>query len=214
MMGSPENEKDRGTDENQVPVKLSSFAIGETEVTQAQFQSVMGYNPSINEGDNLPVSGVSWYEAMEFCHILTAQEREKGRLPVGLKFMLPTEAQWEYSCRAGTTTRFSFGDSKRDLYLYANFWCYKAEYQDDGFEDLSPVGSLRPNAWGIYDMHGNVWEWTSTPFGSNRVSCGGSWINYADGCESSDWYSVSQEDRRDRIGFRVMLSEVEYIWDL
>lgn len=83
MVGSPKNEKDRGTDENQVPVKLSSFAIGETEVTQAQFQSVMGYNPSINEGDNLPVSGVSWYEAMEFCHIPTAQEREKGRVLPG-----------------------------------------------------------------------------------------------------------------------------------
>lgn len=242
-MGSPKSEDGRYTDENQVSVELSSFWIGQTEVTQAQWKSVMGNNPSYFKGDSFPVEWVSWDEAMEFCRKLTERERKKG-LPEDYKFTLPTEAQWEYACRAGTTTRFSFGNSDRNLYLYGNFYDrsgdtkYDAAFrekngwkippdtsQDDGFVETAPVGSFRPNAWGLYDMHGNVWEWCldyynpslaggenpyrTTPgsgdYGSVRVNRGGSWNGSAQGCRSAYRDFDSPDDRSNDLGFRVAL---------
>lgn len=242
-MGSPKSEDGRYTDENQVSVELNPFWIGQTEVTQAQWKSVMGNNPSRFKGDSLPVECVSWDEAMEFCRKLTERERKKG-LPEDYKFTLPTEAQWEYACRAGTTMRFSFGNSDRNLYLYGNFYDrsgdtkYDAAFrekngwkippdtsQDDGFVETAPVGSFRPNAWGLYDMHGNVREWCSDyynlslsggtdpvrispgngKFGSDRVIRGGSWSNNAQYCRSAFRGYNSPDSRNNSRGFRVAL---------
>lgn len=166
--------------DNKVKVELSPFALGKTEVTQEQWLVVMGNNPSRYQGENLPVESVSWSDAMKFCKKLTDREHNTGRLPRNLKFTLPSEAQWEYACRAGTKTLYSFGDNASLFPLYANFpdkslYCKQPKLEDtfrvidtqgtdthtlnDGFEKTAPVGRFRPNTWGFYDMHGNVSEW-------------------------------------------------------
>jgi formylglycine-generating enzyme required for sulfatase activity len=140
MMGSPESEKGRANHETQHAVTLTKpFYMGKYEVTQEQWESVMGNNPSNNKGEKLPVTNVSWDDCQNF--IKKLNEKNKG------KYRLPTEAEWEYACRAGTTTAYSFGDSitKSD----ANY----------GGSDTKAVGSYKPNAFGLYDMHGNVYEW-------------------------------------------------------
>ncbi len=243
MMGSPKNEEGRYEDEDQVQVNITkTFYMGKTEVTQAQWKAVMGNNPSYFKGDNLPVECVSWDEAMEFCRKLTDREHSAERLPRGWKYTLPTEAQWEYACRAGTTTRFSFGNSDKELYRYGNFYDrsgdtkYDAAFsekwgispdtsQDDGFVETAPVGRLRPNAWGLYDMHGNVWELCldyynprlaggenpsrTTPgsgeYGSYRVDRGGSWCNRAQDCRSAYRCYYPPGNRFRDLGFRVAL---------
>lgn len=224
-MGSPSSEKNHQSDEEQVRVRITKpFYLGKTEVTQAQWKAVMGSNPSSLRGDNLPVERVSWNDAMEFCEKLTKRERAAGRLPRGWKYTLPTEAQWEYACRAGTTTRFSFGNSDEDLFRYANFadknsvFSWKDASQDDGFIETSPVGFFRPNAWGLYDMHGNVWEWcadwyanslsggdnpTGSKFGSSRVNRGGGWGYGAQDCRSAFRYYLSPDFCSDYLGFRL-----------
>ena len=119
----------------------------------------MGDNPSRFKGPDLPVESVSWHEAMAFCEKLTQREREAGRLPEGYEYTLPTEAQWEYACRAGTTTRFSFGDSDSDLGDYG--W-----YGGNSSYTTHPVGEKLANPWGLYDMHGNVQEWCRDWYGN------------------------------------------------
>jgi formylglycine-generating enzyme required for sulfatase activity len=153
-MGSPADEVGRFNDEGpQTEVTISkSFWLGKTEVTQGQWESVMGGNPSHFKGPDLPVEQVSWEDAMAFCEVLTQRERDAGRLPEGYVYTLPTEAQWEYACRAGTTTRFSFGDSDSDLGDYG--W-----YGGNSGNQTHPVGEKLANPWGLYDMHGNVNEW-------------------------------------------------------
>lgn len=244
-MGSPESEEGRDSDESRVRVRITEpLYLGKTEVTQAQWKSVMGNNPSYFKGDNLPVEKVSWEEAMDFCRKLTEREHSAGRLPRGWKYTLPTEAQWEYACRAGTTTRFSFGNSDKELYRYGNFYDrsgdtkYDAAFrekngwkippdtsQDDGFVETAPVGRLRPNAWGLYDMHGNVWEWCldyynprlaggenpsrTTPgsgeYGSRRVIRGGGWSLDARDCRPANRGCYSPGYRSGDFGFRVAL---------
>ena len=126
-------------------VKLSKgFWMGQTEVTQAQYRSVMGANQSHFKGDSNPVESVSWNDAVEFCRKLSQKE--------GKTYTLPTEAQWEYTCRAGTSTVFSFGSNESSLGDYA--W-----YSSNSGHKTHPVGQKKPNAFGLYDMHGNVWEW-------------------------------------------------------
>lgn len=161
-MGSPETESARSEDEAQVQVCLSRpFYLGKTEVTQAQWNALMESNPSYFKGETLPVENVPRESAAEFCRRLTERERAAGNIPSGWKYTLPTEAQWEYACRAGTTTSFGFGDSDRELYLYGNFGdkMDSSLRQDDGASETASVGNYRPNAWGLHDMHGNVWEW-------------------------------------------------------
>jgi formylglycine-generating enzyme required for sulfatase activity len=146
-MGSPASENDRSDKETQHTVILTKgFWLGRTEVTQAQWVAVMGANPSEDKGDNLPVTNVSWYAAMAFCKELTAREQAAGRLFDGYVYTLPSEAQWEYACRAGTTGAYA-GD------LNAMAWHILNS------KDLNPVGTKQANAWGFYDMHGNAWEW-------------------------------------------------------
>ncbi|MCX7020603.1 MAG: SUMF1/EgtB/PvdO family nonheme iron enzyme, partial [Candidatus Sumerlaeota bacterium] len=145
-MGSPDSEKDRYSDEGPVHrVTLDGFWLGKTEVTQAQYAKIMRTNPSYFKGDgNLPVENVSWNDAAEFCKKLTQKS--------GKNYRLPSEAQWEYACRAGAKTAYCFGDSDSGLGDYA--W-----FDGNSGRKTHPVGTKLPNAWGLYDMHGNVWEW-------------------------------------------------------
>jgi formylglycine-generating enzyme required for sulfatase activity len=161
VLGSPENEPDRRSNEGpQTQVTISrEFWLGKYEVTMDQFRlTTDGRLPVQNQytgaDPNCPVSGVSWKDAMTFCAYLTEQEREAGRLPEDYVYRLPTEAEWEYACRAGTTTRFSFGDD----FSYTELGSY-AWFAGNSGGKLHPVGTKLPNPWGLYDMHGNAREW-------------------------------------------------------
>lgn len=209
VMGSPSNEADRFSEEGpQRTVKLTKpFYMGVTEVTQAQYQRVMGSNPSFWKGDNLPVERVRWNDATEFC-------RRMSQL-TGLTITLPTEAQWEYACRAGTTTPYYFGSNANQLGDYAWF-----NSNSGGKTHL--VGTKKPNAWGLYDMHGNVWEWCQDWFqdsynglantdpqgpqsGAYRVLRGGSWPYDARSCRSASRPGGIPVGTYGVYGFRVVL---------
>lgn len=154
-MGSPEWEEGRLIDEGPVHrvVLEQSFWLSKFEVTQGEFEAVMGHNPSFADSNpRFPVEGVSWVEAMSYCARVTERERAAGRLPAGFVYRLPTEAEWEYACRAGTSTAFGFADNSDDLGRYA--W-----YISNAEGSPAPVGLKLPNQWGLYDMHGNVFEW-------------------------------------------------------
>jgi formylglycine-generating enzyme required for sulfatase activity len=188
------------------------FKMGVHEVTQAQYEQVMKNNPSSFKGAENPVEQVSWEDAVEFCRKLSELSAEKA---AGNVYRLPTEAQWEYACRAGTTTQFSFGDDESDLGDYA--W-----YRENSASKAHPVGGKQPNAWGLYDMHGNVWEWcqdwyddypsgavtdpTGPASGSYRVYRGGSWRRTAGSCRSASRGRHFPSSRYYDRGFRVSLS--------
>ena len=220
MMGSPESEQGRNENENQHEVTISKdYYLGVYEVTQAQYEKVMGKNPSRfqgavvgNENADLPVEQVSWDVAVEFCKKLSdlPEEKKAGRV-----YRLPTEAQWEYACRAGSKTAYSFDDEKGLLPEYG--W-----FNRNSSDRTHTVGLLEPNAWGLYDMHGNVWEWCSDRYGdypkgavsdpsgpkegSIRVLRGGSWRNEAAYCRSANRIGSDPSDRGHNNGFRVALS--------
>jgi formylglycine-generating enzyme required for sulfatase activity len=160
-MGSPDNETDRDSDEGpQTHVAFANyFWMAKYEVTQRDYLAVMGSNPSRFTGDlNLPVEQVSWSAANSYCANLTTREQTAGRLPVGYVYRLPTEAEWEYACRAGTTTRFSWGDDPGYALLGNYAWYGPNSGGVAGFF-THPVGLKPANPWGLYDMNGNVWEW-------------------------------------------------------
>ena len=186
-----------------VKIPGKSYAFGKYEVTQAQYASVMGANPSNFKGENLPVERVSWNDAVRFCEKLTAWERALGLISENQEYRLPTSDEWEHACRAGTATRFYTGDAESDLDRAG--W-----YDGNSGSKTHPVGQKEPNAFGLYDMHGNVWEWTATAKGPFRVRRGGSWYYFADFCESSSGGSYSSPDYRDYdLGFRVVLAPAE-----
>jgi formylglycine-generating enzyme required for sulfatase activity len=219
LMGSPANEMDRFSDEGpQTEVTLTrGFWMGRYPVTQREYLALMGVNPASFTGElERPVERVSWHDATEYCAKLTAQERAAERLPHGYEYRLPTEAQWEYACRAGTTTRFSYGDdlSYTQLGQYAWYW-------SNSGSKTHPVGQKSPNAWGLYDMHGNVWEWCADWYGSYpggsvtdpkgassgslRVFRGGSWSLIGQYCRSGFRNGDFPEYRGSLVGFRPAL---------
>jgi len=223
MMGSPESEKGRQKDETQHEVTISKdYYLGVTEVTQGQYESVMGTNPSFFQGDkirgsssNHPVEYVSWKDAVEFCKKLSElpEEMTDGRV-----YRLPTEAEREYACRAGSKSAYSFGESSKSLGNYA--W-----FNGNSNGQTHPVGEKKANAWGLYDMHGNVWEWCSDWYGaypngavsdpvgprkgSFRVLRGGCWIVEAPFCQSALRRCNFPSGSGSYYGFRVALSSSE-----
>ena len=195
------------------PVTLTMpFYLGIYAVTQEEYQRVMGINPSKFKGARNPVENVSWDDAVEFCRKLSAMPEEKK---AGRVYRLPTEAEWEYACRAGSETAYSFGNDE-ELGEYA--W-----YEGNSAERPHPVGQKKPNAWGLYDMHGNVWEWCNDRYGdypkgaasdptganegSDRVIRGGCWYNKAaGGCRSVRRDLYAPGNTYNSLGFRVALS--------
>jgi sulfatase modifying factor 1 len=237
IMGSPESEVKRGKNEGpQVDVTLTQgFWLGKFEVTQPQWESLVGTTPwkgqtAVQEGDDYPATYVNAEEALEFCHKFTDLERKAGRLPEAWEYTLPTEAQWEYACRAGTTTRFSFGDDASELATYA--W-FGRVYGEDGLQVVTDdvyaheVGLKKPNPWGLHDMHGNVWEWcrdwysvtidggmdpTGPDKGSERVMRGGSFFEPSPAVRSArrdgPMAAKRNSGRQNYVGFRVACSPV------
>jgi formylglycine-generating enzyme len=191
------------------------YWLGKHEVTQAQWQKVRANNPSHFKGAGRPVEKVSWIEVTSFCDKLTALEREAGRLPAGKAYQLPTEAQWEYACRAGTTTAYAFGDS-----LTSD----QANIRGGPGEKTTDVGKYPANAWGFHDMHGNVREWCADWFGdyprgavrdpvgpaggSDRVYRGGSWNRSAHSARSAIRYGFESALSHNYLGFRLSLRPV------
>ena len=220
MMGSPESEQGRNENETQHEVTISKdYYLGVYEVTQAQYEKVMGKNLSLfqgakvgNENADLPVENVSWDEAVKFCKKLSALPEEKK---AGRVYRLPTEAEWEYACRAGSKTAYSFDDEEGLLPEYG--W-----FRRNSSRRTHTVGLLEPNAWGLHDMHGNVWEWCSDWYeeypkgavsdptgpkeGSYRVLRGGCWNDEAAYCRSAFRYRFDPSYRSYSLGFRVALS--------
>jgi len=217
LMGSPEDDQDSLGKGIQHQVTISKpFYMASTQVTQGQWKAVMGTEPwkdqrCVQEGDQNAASYISWDDATEYCRRLSQKE--------GKTYRLPTEAEWEYACRAGTTTRFSFGDDEARLGDYAWFDGY---WRRRGAEYAHPVGQKLPNPFGLYDMHGNVWEWCgdwfgeypSTPLidprgpgsGSTRVLRGGSWQDSWCSVQCAfRYFNGNPDDRRDDFGFRVVL---------
>ncbi len=204
LMGSPEDEEGHDESENQVQVQISKgFWMARTPVTQGQWQALMGNNPSHFKGSkDLPVEQVNWNDAVEFCDKLNAQES----LPSGYRYALPTEAQWEYACRAGTTTPFHFGSTLNGTEANCNGTRpYGTEIKGSYLERTTVVGSYPPNAWGLYDMHGNVFEWCEDMYdasGSYRVNRGGSCGLDAAYCTAGFRGRAGPGLRLGRIGFR------------
>ncbi len=205
-MGSPETEPDRVENESpQTAIEMSGFWMSRTPITQAQYQAVTGTNPSEYEGPDLPVEYVSWHDAVAFCRKLSET--------TGDRYSLPTEAQWEYACRAGSRGRWYFGDNEKRMDAYV--W-----YNENAGKRTQPVGVKLPNRWGLYDMHGNVWEWCSSlyrpyPYDPNdgredleaegdRALRGGSWYDLPWSTRSAYRYRNAPHTATHRRGFRIV----------
>jgi formylglycine-generating enzyme required for sulfatase activity len=231
LMGSPEEEADRQSAEGpQHYVQVPAFFIGRYPITQAQWQVMADPSRQINrelksspsrfKGDDLPVEQVSWLDAVEFCDRLSAQTKRAYRLP--------SEAEWEYACRAGTTTPFYYGHTiTPELGNYNQKYSYNNGPTSQSSGQTTPVGQYAyPNAWGLSDIHGNVWEWCADHWYSNydgaptdgsawlnenvkenksRVLRGGSWLNNPQGCRSAYRYLFIARVSNGNIGFRVVV---------
>lgn len=217
-IGSPDSETDRMNSEGpQKQVTIAPFFMGKYPVTQAQWQAVMGQNPSHFKGDNRPVDTVSWDDAQAFIKKLS-EAVTFGKSG----FRLPTEAEWEYACRAGTTTPFAFGPTiTPEIVNYDGNYPYGQAPKGAYRQKTTPVGSFPPNGWGLYDMHGNVWEWCQDNWHDNyegltaegtwlsvgdtqrRVLRGGGWLDLGFSCRSASRYRDLPDLRNDFRGFRV-----------
>jgi uncharacterized protein (TIGR02996 family) len=214
LMGSPDSELERSNNERQHRVRLTrGLWLGVHPVTQAQWQAVLGENPSHFLSENLPVECVSRNDCQEFCKAL---RRRDGR-----GYALPTEAEWEYACRAGTTTPFHFGTILNGLQANCNgHYPYGTEEKGPKVGRTTAAEKYRPNAWGLHDMHGNVWEWCQDRYSvaptaedaedpvnlgarwGGDVVRGGSWIDGAGGCRAARRNSYLAETRYQFLGCR------------
>ena len=236
FISTPAGSFTMGSPVRPAPVMITqAFELGKTVVTQKQWIEVMGttpwkdqvaveyeyeyfpdgyedFDPSTLESENYPAVNVSWLDTSLFCEHLTSYEREAGRLSEKQTYRLPTEAEWEYACRAGTTTAYSFGDAESSLGDYA--W-----YYDNSNLELHEVATKKPNPWGLFDMHGNVWEWCEDWYeeslsggndpkgpsaGSARVIRGGYWYISASYCRSASRDSLTPTSRDNYFGFRIV----------
>lgn len=206
------DESDRAKKGVQHKVTISKdFLIGVTEVTQDQYEAVTGKNPSSFKGGKQPVDSVSWDDAALFCKLLSEKSGKTVRLP--------TEAEWEYACRAGASTRFPFGDSPEWRELGEFAW-----YQANSDRATHPVASKKPNAWGLHDMGGNVWEWCQDvytgpyedqsvtdprgkPGGTLKVLRGGCWESGPSSCRSANRGGIVPSRATSRFGFRVVVEK-------
>jgi len=208
-MGSPTYEPEHKSTETQHQVKVSDFYMGKYAVTQAEWEFVTGTNPSYFKGANLPVERVSWDDCQAFIEMLNRK--------TGKKFRLPTEAEWEYACRAGTTTPFNTGENLTTAQAnYNGKYPYNKNQKGLYRKKTVAVDHFEPNAWGLYNMHGNVSEWCSdnedgrvenpagSTTGSGSVFRGGCWANYALCCRSASRYSYPPGRRSDYVGFRLV----------
>ena len=237
LMGSPEKEIRHGKDETQHRVKIAPFLLAKHEVTQAEYREIMGENPSHFQGDELPVENLSWFEAAAFCNALSAKEglepayemTGEGDDPQKVRwnraaggYRLPTEAEWEYACRAGSATPFNTGGDIKDS--QANFYAHYSYKNESprivgGYRETTlPPGSFPANAWGLFDMHGNVWEWCwdwygpypasdqNNPAGPEsgqfRVHRGGGWNDFAKHIRSAYRAAQMPENPSYNVGLR------------
>ena len=225
MMGSLDDEIGNNRKEEILHKVIISkaFRIGKYPVTQKQYQAIMGCNPSFFEGSNNPVESVSWEDAKKFCKILNS--KYKASIPQGYEFALPTEAQWEYACRAGTTTALNNGSNLSSESGYCKNLDEIAWYIYNTNQSTHPVGKKKPNKWGIYDFHGNVWEWcsdfygdypsytvtdpTGPNYGELRVFRGGCFRSYPGSCRSGYRFFLCPNDTSNDVGFRVALVPTE-----
>lgn len=232
-MGSPPNEPERRPGEDQVEVTLTKgFWVSKYEATQGQWKRIMGELPGpltseLLAGDDFPVGNMNFAEAELFCQKLTALAHESGELPKNWEFRLPTEAQWEYACRAGTNTATSFGNQLSSNQANFKSKPYNGAEAGPFIGRAAKVGSYPANAWGIHDMHGNIFEWTrdwyhsklpggadpdlysakksaakSEHGGISRARRGGCWADEGWACRSAFRLRFEQERRYDHIGFR------------
>jgi formylglycine-generating enzyme required for sulfatase activity len=212
MMGSPDSDRSASNDEKpQHRVRITQpFYIGKYPVTQEQWTAVMGNNPSFFKGPKNPVEWVSWNDCLRFLRRLNDQVG-------GGKWQFPTEAQWEYACRAGSTTIFCFGDDEAGLADYG--W-----YDKISGGKSHPVGEKKPNAWGLYDMNGSIWQWvldwydptyyahsptddpTGPATGTERASHGGSWSSPARSARSANHGRIEPDHHGSHLGFRAAMS--------
>ena len=225
QMGSPQSEQDQAVKDGEQrewvsgegpvhTVELDGFWMGKFEVTQEQYEAVMGKNPSDFKGEKNPVERVSWNDAAEFC--------QKASQKTGKEIRLPTEAEWEYACRAGTRAPFSSGETiSTDQANYDRNYTYGSGRKGEYRKKTIQVGSFQPNEWGLYDMHGNVWEWCGDWYGEKyygesdrknpqgpssgefRVLRGGSWIRDPFHCRSATRYWSNPANTIYDTGFRV-----------
>ena len=234
-MGSPRREPERRPDEDQVEVTLTKgFWMAKYEATQGQWKRVIGKLPGeltaeLPEGDDFPVGNVNFAETEAFCRKLTELGRQSGDLPMDWEFRLPTEAQWEYACRAGTTTATSFGDKLSSKQANFKGKPYNGAEPGPSLGRAAKVGSYPANAWGLHDMHGNIYEWCrdwyhwKLPGGLDpdlhaaktnasvnrdgsipRVRRGGCWADEGWPCRTAFRLRFEPERRYDHIGFRVV----------
>ena len=235
VMGSPRGEPERRPGEDQVEVTLTrGFWMSKYEATQGQWRRVIGSLPGeltaeLPAGDDFPVGNVNFPEAETFCQRLTEQSRQSGALPKDWEFRLPTEAQWEYACRAGTTTATAFGNSLSSKQANFKGKPYNGAERGPSLNRAARVGSYPANAWGLHDMHGNIFEWCRDwyhlrlPGGTDpdlysakstatrsehgvisRVRRGGCWADDGWPCRSAFRLRFEPERRYDHIGFRVV----------
>jgi len=238
VMGSPPTEPERRPGEEQMGVTLTKgFWIGKYEVTQGEWKWVVGEFPgelTAGVGDELPVYSINFAEAEAFCRKLTELARASGKLPENWEFRLPTEAQWEYACRAGTTDATSFGDKLSSKQANFEGKPYNGAEEGPSLKRCAKVGSYPPNPWGLHDMHGNVFEWcrdwhhAKLPGGVDpdlydakstalknrdgslsRVRRGGCWADEGWPCRSAFRVRFEPERRSDHIGFRVVAVRID-----